>query len=159
MSGKCTTDLKRARKLRIVAREHEIISHFLWNLLSLPAYNHLTDMLGENEDAQKTCGSWMKGQKPTEKLVAWCRDQWQRMQPVRNYAQACEVSSPIVMRPSTCLPCCYVCGAICKDYTEDIGKEIPEDELGCIVVIFWKERMNTSVRLLVMIRQSRSQKE
>ena len=75
----------------------------------------------------------MKGKKPTEKLVAWCCDQWRRMQPVGNYAQACEVSSPIVMRPSTCLPRCYVCGAVCKDYTEDIGKEIPEDELERIV--------------------------
>lgn len=67
MAGKCTKE-NRNQKVKMTEREHEIIANFLCKLLSLPAYSHLMDLL-VNDDAQKACGSWNVGQKPTEKLV------------------------------------------------------------------------------------------
>ena len=111
------------QKMKRTEREHEICANFLCKLLSLPAYSHLMDLL-VNDDAQKACGSWNVGQKPTEKLVRWCRDQWWRMPPVVNYDQAGEeMSSPTVTRASSCLPCCHIWGAICRDCTKDMGKD------------------------------------
>ena len=128
MSGKCTADRKKVHKVKMFYREHKIIAYFLCKLLSLPAYEHLVDQL-QNEDAQKASGKWKAGDKPTDELVRWCSDQWHRMPPVVHYDRAREVSSPTVIRSSSCLPCCHICGAICEDCAEGMGKTIPQDEL------------------------------
>ena len=138
MSGKCTADRKKVEKVKMFNREHKIIAYFLCKLLSLPAYEHLGEQL-QNEDAQKACGKWKVGDKPTHELVRWCIDQWRRMPPIVNYDRAREVSSPTVIR-SSCLPCCHVCGAICEDCAEDMGKTIPQDELQLKVVDRARER-------------------
>jgi len=87
----------------------------------------------QNEDAQKASNKWKVGDKPTDKLVRWCLDQWCRMPPIVNYDRAREVSSPTVIR--SCLPCCHICGAICENCAEDMGKTIPPDELQLIWAI------------------------
>lgn len=138
MSGKCTADLEKVCKLKVFDREHEIIAYFLCKLLSLPAYEHLTEQL-QNEGAQKASNRWRVGDKPTDALIRWCRDQWRRMPPIVNYDRAREVSSPTVIRPSG-LPCCHLCGAICENCAEDMGKPIPPDELQLKEVDRSKER-------------------
>ena len=132
MSGKCTADREKVHKVKMFYREHKIIAYFLCKLLSLPAYEHLAEQL-QNEDAQKASDKWKVDDKPTDKLIRWPLDQWRRMPPIVNYDRAREVSSPTVIR-SSCLPCCHVCGAICENCAEDIGKTIPQDELQLKVV-------------------------
>ena len=139
MSGKCTADRrKKVHKVKMFYREHKIIAYFLCKLLSLPAYEHLTEQL-QNEDAQKASGKWKVGDKPTDELVTWCSDQGRRMPPILYYDRAREVSSPTVIR-SSCLSCCHVCGAICEDCAEDMGETIPQDELQLKVVDRARER-------------------
>ena len=138
MSGKCTTERKKVHKVKMFYREHKIIAYFLCKLLSLPAYEHLAEQL-QNEDAQKASGKLKVGDKPTDKLVRWCLEQWRRMPPIVIYDRAREVSSPTVMR-SSCLPCCHICGAICENCAEDMGKTVPQDELQLKVVDRARER-------------------
>ena len=144
MAGKCTTDRKKVKKVRMVERDHEIIAHFLCKLLSLPAYDHLMEILKGDEDAMKACGSWKVGEKPTEELVKWCRYQYRRMKPVVNYQQAGEVSSSTVMRSTSCLPCCHICGALCANCAKDMDKEIPEGDFEHVLLnIFDRETDET----------------
>lgn len=138
MSGKCTADPEKVHKVKMFDREHKIIVYFLCKLLSLPAYEHLAEQL-ENEDAQKASEKWKVGDKPTDVLVRWCRYQWRRMPPVVYYDRARDVSSPTVIRSSG-LPCCHLCGAICENCAEDMGKTIPPDELQLKVVVRARER-------------------
>lgn len=138
MSGKCTADRKKVHKVKMFHREHKIIAYFLCKLLRLPAYEHLAEQL-QKEDVQKASDGWKVGDKPTDKLIKWCLDQWRRMSPICIYDRAREVSSPVVIRVS-CLPCCHLCGAICENCADDMGKTVPQDELQVKMVGRARER-------------------
>ena len=134
MSGKCTTGQRIIKKVKMVQREHEIIAQFLCKLLSLPCYDHLIESLDGSEDTKQACGYWKVGERPTKNLVRWYQDQWRRMRPILNYNKARFPASSTSVRPSLRLPCCHMCGALCQECAQEIGGEIPRNEMECRIL-------------------------
>ena len=123
-------------KLVVTFAMHEVMAGFMCKLLEADAFRLIRQNM-ESANIGEATGGWKVGDKPTQKLVEWCQDQWRRKQPVfpcddRRYAIGEPLCVPLF---GQAMPLCYRCGTPCPECRTELGCHLPTELLSARAIL------------------------
>jgi len=121
-------------------RMHALVASFLCKLLEMSTFSHLQEKLLDDETKQ-SLGNWKLGDKPTDRLIGWCQDQWRRKKFNLKEEMKSGVysSEPATISWSEDIPLCFNCCTPCPSCREELKNDIPREFMTANAILAMEE--------------------